>query len=103
MSEIFAGSTVFVDLDIVDVSNAPIDATTLRVLVLRPNGSSSVFTYGTDPDIVRLSTGKYRLAYYVTSEGPHRGVVMALVGTLYKRSTFSLLASATAADVAFPP
>lgn len=47
------------------------DPTTVAVTVRRPDGIRRTYVYGTDNEVVKDSTGNYRLNYTPVIKGPH--------------------------------
>jgi hypothetical protein len=67
-----------------DAPDTPLDPTGLVVVVVSPSGTRTTYTYGTDDELVRIETGKYRLsvtcdeakgwAFTITASGNVTGV-----------------------------
>lgn len=48
------------------------DPGTLVLTILKPDGSTVTYTYGTDADVVRNTTGVYYVDYEIDQPGRHR-------------------------------
>ena len=54
-----------------DNSDAPLDPSVVKATIRQPNGTTQTYTYVTDVEVTKLSTGVYRLEYTVTAAGQH--------------------------------
>jgi hypothetical protein len=54
-----------------DLSDPASIVWTVKRLTPLPAGTAETFTYGTDPEATRLSTGVYQLVYTVTAAGTY--------------------------------
>lgn len=66
---IFAGQSLDVTFTCTDRDNKLFDASTLTCRVEKPDGTSTVYTYGTDLQLVRISAGVYRITITVDQAG----------------------------------
>jgi hypothetical protein len=66
---IFVGQSLDVTFTCTNRANELFDATTLTCRVEKPDGTFTVYTYGTDLQLVRISTGVYRITVTVDQAG----------------------------------
>lgn len=67
---IYAGSTIDVDLGIVDnVSNGDFDPGALRVVFVSPENDRYVYTYGVDSEITRSAMGHFKATVVLDAPG----------------------------------
>lgn len=59
MSDVFDVGDLIRSSNRFSVSDTDTDPDTIRVLVKNPAGAVSVYVYGTDPEVVKSSTGNY--------------------------------------------
>lgn len=70
-TEIFVGATAIVDAEFRNPanSNALVDPTTVRFAVKNPNGTTTVYLYGTDSEVVKDAVGQYHCEINITASG----------------------------------
>ena len=67
----------FLEID----TNDPIDPSTVKVIVMQPDGTETTYIYGTDSEVEKISTGVYAIALLLDSSG-HWKFLWKGLGTL---------------------
>lgn len=70
--QIDVGDVVVISVNIKNLSNNDIDPTTLAFWLKDPSGAITQYTYGTDSELVKDSTGNYHVDYTTVRRGRHR-------------------------------
>lgn len=69
MDSFYIGQQIKIDAAFTNLAGAAADPTDIVAEVRTPSGEIDVYTYGTDADLTKLSTGSYRLLYTVDDDG----------------------------------
>ena len=65
------GQLVRCPVQIVDLTGAPVDPGTLTFTIEEPDGTETVYVYGTDAQLVRLSAGSFYVDWPTAQSGTH--------------------------------
>ena len=72
MSEVYhKGDRVRLRAIFVNDSGADTDPTTITLRLEKPDGVQTSHVFGTDVDVVKLSTGRYKYEFVTTQEGTY--------------------------------
>ena len=77
-----------------DISNAAVDPSIITASIKEPDGVVAAYTYATDAELVKDSTGNYHVDYTFTKTGRHR-VTMAGTGNATNSETVDVWVRAT--------
>lgn len=66
---VWAGATMDIRVTFEDWANAATDPTTVTCTSLKPDGTETTYTYGTDSELTKSSTGNYMLTITASQPG----------------------------------